>query len=122
MTENNHANIEMNVNGKKISGAESQAIAREIGATLTKEIGNALHSIAKSLPSANINADSLLKKIQTSNVSLSSLREVWKTANLDKLKEQLPVIDATHDDGKIGLNLNGKPLLQLDLSRFTEKK
>jgi len=114
--------FKFNVNGKEVSNEERAAYVDQFMSKMTNEMGG----LAKKLTSkvsdtvATKSVDAIKEKA-VNTLNINSLKDLLNEDNLGKLKEKLPVIDASNEDGNLKVNLNGKSLFSLDLSNFIKK-
>jgi len=114
--------FKFNVNGKEVSNEERAAYVDQFMSKMTNEMGG----LAKKLTSkvsdtvATKSVDAIKEKA-VNTLNINSLKDLLNEDNLGKLKEKLPVIDASNEDGNLKVNVNGKSLFSLDLSNFIKK-
>ncbi len=115
--------FKFNVNGKEVSGEEAVEQAQEFLSKMSSEMGGLLQKLGKNatsnVTSKSINA--IKDKVLPNNLSVDSIKDLLNQEKLNELREKLPVVDASTDDGNFQVNVNGKPLFSLDISNFIKK-
>lgn len=100
-------NINILVNGKDISQNEGESLKEELSDKIIKELEILMKKLKKLNPNTTI-----LKEL------ITPTEDGENTINLGLLKDRLPIIDSTNTDGKVKIDLNGKPFIMIDLSEF----
>ncbi|MGP7817632.1 hypothetical protein [Niallia sp. 01092] len=116
--------FKFNVNGKEVSGEEAKKHAQELLNKMSEEMGGIIKKLGKNVTNkvtskvASNGINAVKDKVLPNNLNLDSFKNLFDQEKLNELREKLPVIDASNDNGDIKVNVNGKPLFSLDLSNF----
>jgi len=115
--------FKFNVNGKEVSGEEGAKYAQEFLSKMSSEMGGLIKKLGKDVTStvANKGVHAVKDKVIPTNINLDSVKDWLNQEKLGQWKEKLPVIDAATENGDFQINVNGKPLFNLNLSNFTKK-
>ncbi len=114
--------FKFNVNGKEVSNEERAAYVEQFMNKMTDEMGGLAKKLSSKVTDtvANKSVDAIKEKA-VNTLNINSIKDLLNEDNLNKLKEKLPVIDASNEEGNLKVNVNGKSLFSLDLSNFIKK-
>lgn len=114
--------LKFNVNGKEVSNEERAAYVEQFMNKMTEEMGGLAKKLSSKVTDtvANKSVDAIKEKA-VNTLNINSIKDLLNEDNLSKLKEKLPVIDASNEEGNLKVNVNGKSLFSLDLSNFIKK-
>ncbi|MFT8321232.1 MAG: hypothetical protein ABF649_10025 [Bacillus sp. (in: firmicutes)] len=115
--------FKFNVNGKEVSGEEAVEQAQEFLTKMSSEMGGLVKKLGKNVTNnvTNSSINAIKDKVLPNSINTDSIKDLLNQDKLTALREKLPVIDASTDDGNIQVNVNGKSLFSLDLSNFIKK-
>lgn len=123
MADKVNSSYKVSINGKKLSGEEAKVYAEKMAAKLTDSLGGLY---AKGLN--KFQSDELRESVQEAIKPLKNLEGLFTKNSsgisnmIPALKNLLPVVETSEDYKQIKLSVDGKTLLNMDLSDLTNKK
>jgi hypothetical protein len=115
--------FKLNVNGKEVSGEDGAAYAQDLINKLSGEMSGIVKKLTKNVANTvtSNGIEAIKEKVLPNSLTINSIKDLLNQEKLSKLKEKLPVIEASSEDGDVKVNVNGKSLFSLDLSNFIKK-
>ncbi|GLB59262.1 hypothetical protein [Cytobacillus sp. NCCP-133] len=122
MAEKENSNYNVSINGKELTGEEAKEYAEKMIAKLSDSLGG-LYS--KGL--GKFQSDELRESLKDSLKHIKNLEGLYTKNSsgigniIPSLKDLLPVVETSEDYKQVKLSVNGKTLLDMDLSNLTKK-
>ncbi|MBT2691097.1 hypothetical protein J7I93_23470 [Bacillus sp. ISL-47] len=122
MADKENSSYKVSINGKELTGEEAKEYAEKMVAKLTDSLGG---YYSKGLD--KIQSDELRESIKDAMKPLKNLEGLCSKNSsgignmIPSLKNLLPVVETSEDYKQVKLSVNGKTLLDMDLSNLTKK-
>ncbi|AND39475.1 MULTISPECIES: hypothetical protein [Cytobacillus] len=122
MADKENSNYKVSINGKEMTGEEAKQYAEEMVAKFTETLGG---FYTKGLE--KIQSEELKGNLMESLKPLRNLEGLFTKNSsgignmIPALKNLLPVVETSEDYKQVKLSVNGKKLLDLDLSDMMKK-